>query len=163
MIDENVKLKQGVECLLDSDAYIGYQEHGGSITLGNNVSIKHGCIIRTCTGDIKIGNGVSIGYNSIIHALGGVTIGHNTMISPNVQIYAQSHGLKRDKPMREQKQTARGVYISDDCWIGASAIILDGVHIWSGAVVAAGSVVTKDVYSNDIVAGNPASKIGERK
>ncbi len=163
MIHKNVNLKQGEKCSLHPDAYIGYQEHGGSITLGNKVNIKHGCVIRTCTGDIKIGNNVSIGYYSIIHALGGVTIGNNTMISPNVQIYAQAHGIEKEKLMREQKQTSKGIKIGFDCWIGAGAIICDGVRIGNGVVVGAGAVVTKNLASYQIYGGNPARKIGERK
>lgn len=162
MINKNLVLKQGKNCKLSPDAFIGYQEHDGQLILGDNVSIKHGCVIRTCTGIIKIGNNVSIGYYCIIHALGGVTIGHNTMLSPNVQIYAQGHGLNKGKPMREQKQTSKGIKIGNDCWIGAGCVICDGVTIENGAVIGAGAVVVKNVPSYEIHAGNPAKKIGER-
>lgn len=163
MLDKNVNIKMGIRCKLSPDAKIGFREHGGSILLGNNVTINHGCVIRTCTGRIEIGDDCSIGYYSIIHGLGGVIIGKSTMISPNVHIYAQSHGIDRFKPMRSQPQTGKGVFIGDDCWIGANSVILDGVTIGHGAIVGAGSVVTKDILPFQIWGGNPAKKIGERK
>jgi acetyltransferase-like isoleucine patch superfamily enzyme len=62
-----------------------------------------------------------------------------------------------------QGETRQGIVIENDCWIGAGAIILDGVRIESGAIVAAGSVVTKDVPAFAIVAGSPARIIKQRK
>jgi acetyltransferase-like isoleucine patch superfamily enzyme len=153
----------GKNCKISKGAILGYKEHGGSIILGDNVVIRHNTILRGCSGNLKIGNSVVINYGCIIHALGGVTIGDNTLLSPNVQIYAQNHGLKRGKIIRSQKQTARGIRIGSDVWIGAGAIILDGVTIETGAVIGAGSVVTKCVPENTIWAGNPAKKIAERK
>lgn len=163
MLDKNVNLKQGKNCRLSPEAKIGFREHGGSIILGNNVTINHGCVIRTCTGVIKIGDNTSIGYYSIIHALGGVTIGKNTMISPNVQIYAQGHGISKDKPMREQPQTANGIEIGNDCWIGAGAVILDGVNIGKGVIIGGGAIVTKNIPDYEIWGCEVAKKIGERK
>jgi len=163
MIHSNLKLTMGEKCNLSLESSIGFKEHGGEIILGDNVTINHGCVIRTCTGTIKIGNNSSIGYFSIIHALGGVTIGQNTMISPNVSIFAQGHGMNRKNIMRTQKQTGIGIIIKDDVWIGAGSIILDGVIIEQGAVIGAGSVVTKRVPAYEIWGGNVAKKIGERK
>ena len=87
-------LIQGKGCSISPSAFIGYNEHGGKIILGNNVKIMHDCILRTCTGIIQIGNSVSIGYGTIMHALGNIKIGDTTLLSPRVQIYAQNHGIK---------------------------------------------------------------------
>jgi acetyltransferase-like isoleucine patch superfamily enzyme len=163
MIDKNLKLTVGNKCRLSPDAKVGFREHGGKIILGDNVTINHGCVIRTCTGIIEIGDNSSIGYYSIMHGLGGIKIGNNVMVSPNVQIYAQSHGMNKGSVMRNQPQTGKGVVIGDDVWIGAGAIILDGVTIGNGVIIGAGSVLTKNVPDYEIWGGNVAKKIGERK
>ena len=158
------RITQGNGCIISNDATIGYREHGGQIILGNNVQILGDALLRTCTGIIKVGDRTSIGYGVIIHALGGVTIGSKTMISPRVQIYAQNHGISRRCAMIKQEQTAEGITIGNDCWIGAGAIICDGVHIEKGCVIGAGAVVTRGTYTSyGIYAGNPAVKIGDRQ
>lgn len=154
---------QGKSCSISKDAYLGYKEHGGSIVLGNRVTIRHGCVIRSCTGKIIIGDNVTLNYHCIIHGLGNVTIGDYSMLSPHVQIYAQNHGLKKNKLIRSQKQTGKGVIIGKDVWIGANAIILDGVNIGDGAIIGAGSIVTKNIPKYEIWAGNPAKKVRVRE
>lgn len=144
-------------------ARIGYSEHGGEIILGDRVSIAHGCVIRTCTGTIRIGNRSSVNYGCVMHGLGGISIGNNVLLSPGVSIYAQNHGIERDALIMGQEQTSLGVAIGNDVWVGANAIILDGVTIADGAVIGAGAVVTKSVPACEIWAGNPAKKIGERQ
>jgi len=164
MIHPKLNLTQGNNCSLSPQAHIGFNESGkGSIILGDKVIIRHGCMIRTCSGKIQIKENTVVNYGCIIHGMGGIYIGENCLLSPNVQIYAQNHGIKRDKLIRSQKQTGKGVIIGCDVWIGAGAIITDGVTIGKGAVIGAGSVLTKHVLPNEIWAGNPARKIGERK
>ncbi len=159
-----MKLIQGKNCQINKNSFIGYSEHGdGIIWLGNNVKIRHNCLLRTCGGSIIIGNNVVVNYGCIIHALGGIVINDNVMLSPNVQLYAQNHGTNKDILMMKQIQIAKGIKIETDVWIGAGTIILDGVHIYKGAVTGAGSVITKNIPSYEIWAGNPAKKIGQRK
>jgi acetyltransferase-like isoleucine patch superfamily enzyme len=67
-----------------------------------------------------------------------------------------------DIPMKEQGVTQKGVVIEDDCWIAANSVILDGVRIGRGSVVAAGAVVSRDVPPFSIVAGVPARVIKNR-
>ena len=87
------------------------------------------------------------------------------MMGPDVMIYTKNHNTERtDIPMIEQGNTQpRKVTIGDDVWIGARAIILPGVTIGQGSIVAAGSVVTKDVEPFSVVGGNPARVIKVRK
>ena len=163
MIDKNIKIQIGKNCYISPDSYIGFNENGkGIIILGDNVTIKHNCLLRTCGGVIIIENNVTINYGFICHTLGGLKIGANTLISPNVQIYAQNHGINKNELIRTQKQTGKGIGIWEDCWIGAGSIILDGVNILKGAIIGAGSIVTKDVPSYEIWVGNPCHYIGKR-
>ncbi len=89
---------------------------------------------------------------------GTLTIGNRVSIAPCVILTLISHAnasaIRKYIPVRRG-----GVRIEDDCWIGAGAIILNGVTIGKGSVVGAGAVVTKDVAPYTIVAGNPARKI----
>lgn len=157
------KLTQGKGCSIDETAYIGFREHGGEIILGNRVRILPQVMLRTCTGVIRIGNSSSVGAFTIMHALGGITIGNNVLISPRVQIFAQNHGIARKQLIATQKQTGEGITIEDDCWIGAGAIICDGVHLAKGTVIGAGSVVTHSTNEYEIWGGIPAKCIGERE
>lgn len=94
---------------------------------------------------------------------GQVYIGKFVMIAPNCVIAGGNHVFSRiDIPMMEQGDEIKGIVIEEDVWIGANSVVVDGVTIRKGAIVAAGSVVTKDVESYDKVAGIPAKKIGSR-
>lgn len=111
---------------------------------------------------IKIGHHSGLGINSLIQE--NVEIGNYVMMGPNVSIYTKNHKTSLEKPMIFQGfEEAKKVIIKDDVWIGSNVIILPGVTIESGAIIGAGSVVTKDVLKNTIVAGNPAKVIKERK
>lgn len=154
----------GEKCQIHADALIGFSENGnGKIRIGNKVVIRDNCLLRTCGGQITILDNVVINYGFICHAMGNIIIGENTLISPNVQIYSQNHGIKKCSLIRNQKQTGFGIMIEKDCWLGAGVIITDGLTVGEGAIIGAGSVVTKNVPQYEIWAGNPAKKIGERK
>ena len=86
-------------------------------------------------------------------------MGDRVSIAPHVVIVLVSHA--NFSRIREAAASVRGsdVNIENDVWIGAGAIILNGVNIGEGAVIGAGSVVTKDVGAYEIVAGNPARVI----
>ncbi len=112
---------------------------------------------------IQIGDHSGIGVNANLS--GRITIWKNVMMGPDVIIMTQNHMfLSTDEPMvRQGAQQEKPVTIGDDVWIGARTIILPGVNIGSGAIVAAGAVVSKDVPEWAIVAGNPAVCIKSRK
>ena len=107
---------------------------------------------------IIIGNHTHINRNVFIDARGGCVIGNSVSISFNVSLISGSH----DSQSESFKQIYLPIYISDYVWIGANVTVLQGVKIGKGAIIAAGSVVTKDVESFTIVAGIPAKKIGVR-
>jgi acetyltransferase-like isoleucine patch superfamily enzyme len=112
---------------------------------------------------MRLGNNSNIGPYSYIGCSGYVEIGDNVMISPRVSIYSENHNTDTTAlPIKEQGVTRSFVKIEDDCWIAANSVILAGVTIGHGSVVAAGSVVTKDVPPYSIVAGIPARIIHKR-
>lgn len=133
------------------------------VTLGRNVSVGAFTIISTIGTLQKLGKGFSIGDNSnlgdycFVGAGGGVNIGNNVLIGQRVSFHSENHNFDDPSiPIKQQGTTQKGIVIEDDCWLGSGAIFVDGVRVHTGAIVAAGSVVTEDVPAYAIVAGVPA-------
>jgi acetyltransferase-like isoleucine patch superfamily enzyme len=111
-----------------------------------------------------MGDHSNIGPFAYVGCSGLIRIGNNVMISPRVSLYAENHVIAGiNIPMKEQGVIQKGIVIEDDCWIAANSIILDGVTVGRGSVVAAGAVVTRDVPPYSVVAGVPATIIKSRK
>ncbi|MBU1312237.1 MAG: sugar O-acetyltransferase [Gammaproteobacteria bacterium] len=104
--------------------------------------------------NIKTGAKVFFNYNCVVLDVAPVTIGSNVFFGPAVQIYTVNHPLDAAERRTLQEQ-ALAVTIADDVWIGGGAIILPGVSIGAGTVIAAGSVVTKDIPAGVVAGGNP--------
>lgn len=107
---------------------------------------------------LSIGNNSHINRKCMLDARGTVIIGNNVSIFHRVTICSAGH----DYNSPDFTYTTSPIIIEDNVWIGLNAIILQGVKIKEGAVIAAGSIVTKDVDAYSIYAGIPAKKIGER-
>jgi acetyltransferase-like isoleucine patch superfamily enzyme len=114
---------------------------------------------------LSVGANVSIGKSAMLGCIGGVSIGDRVMIAHGAQVLSAGHRIPSagdSMPMRFSGLDVAPISIEDDAWIGAGAIVLPGVTIGRGAVVAAGAVVTKDVESFTIVGGVPSVVIGCR-
>lgn len=108
--------------------------------------------------NIHVGEEFLCNYNVKILDIAPVHIGDYCMIGPNTLIATVNHPLT---PKGRRQRLARGipVTIGNDVWIGGNCTILPGVTIGNNVIIAAGSVVTKDVPDNTLVGGNPAKKI----
>ena len=104
--------------------------------------------------NIFMGDNFHADYNCTMLDLAEIRIGNNCLIGPDVGIYTAGHRLEPEG--RTADVYGLPVTIGNDVWIGGHSTILPGVTIGDGAVVAAGSIVTKDVPSHSLVAGNPA-------
>lgn len=110
--------------------------------------------------NIKTGKKFYANHNCIFLDVAPITIGDDVMIAPYVQLYTATHPI--DKAERcSGKEYGKPITIKDGVWIGGGAIVVPGVTIGENSVVAAGSVVTKDVPANVVVGGNPAKIIKE--
>ena len=135
--------------------------------LGELLTFAHG-------GEIKIGEWCYVGEGSRIWSAVSIEIGNRVLISHSVNIFdSLTHPLKSAARHQQVRQIfgeghpstisldESPVKIGDDAWIGAGAMVLRGVTVGEGGIVAAGAVVTKDVPSYSIVAGNPAVVVRE--
>jgi len=163
------KISLGRSVTIDSHVEINALSKNGVI-IGNNVSILKNTIIE-CTGVIRnigegliIGDNVGIAQNCFIHVRGSVIIESNTILGPNVGIFSENHKFEDiELPVSVQGESRKGVHIESGVWIGTRSIILDGVRIGKNSIIAAGSIVNKDVPPYSIVGGVPAKVIKYRK
>lgn len=131
-----------------------------SVIIVDNGNNKH------CKAELQVGSHTYIGEHNNIRAAGGhITIGNHCLISQNVTIVCTNHKFDKGLRIDEQPWSLEDNYVDirDDVWIGANSVILPGVIINKGAIIGAGSVVTKDVPEYAIVAGNPARVIKYRE
>lgn len=121
-------------------------------------TVVYGGIEARCCRKMKIGNHSSIGHGAILDGRGSLFIGNSVNLSTGVWIWTADHDVQ------SPNFAARiaPVVIEDYAWIGSRVIILPGVTIGKGAVVASGAVVTKDIAAFTIVGGIPAKIIGKR-
>ncbi len=113
-----------------------HTDTGRNLRFGRNVFVNHGCTAMD---------------------LGGIDVGDDVMIGPNVHLISSGHPL--DPAIRRSQITTAPVRIGRGAWIAAGATVLQGVTVGDDAVVAAGAVVTKDVPPRTLVAGVPAQVI----
>jgi acetyltransferase-like isoleucine patch superfamily enzyme len=144
-----------------------YQRHrGGPVEFGDHVHLYGDTFINTGEGGaVRIGADSHIQQRCYFSAfLGRIQVGCRAEIAPHCGFYAHNHGVALGQSIREQPlSTKGGLVIEDDVWLGFGVVVLDGVRIGRGAVIAAGSVVTVDIPAHAIASGNPARVIRFRQ
>jgi maltose O-acetyltransferase len=132
----------------------GFKFGSGTLILGTPVLTGMG----TIQDHLVMGRDSILSWGCYLDLQGTITIGDRVGISPQVTIVTSSHNIGHPHN-RVGELTAPPVNIEDGVWLGARCIIMPGVTVHQGAVVAAGAVVTKDVPANTIVGGVPARVI----
>lgn len=137
------------------DFSVAFGRSSGTIDIGPRVQIfRHGELLAP----VSIGAGSFINRDAYIRA--HTSIGRNVNIGPFVRFLTDSHEIS-DQDRRAGASIWQPIVVEDGVWIGAGSTILGGVTLHRGCIVAAGSIVTKDVAADTIVAGNPAKPIRE--
>lgn len=136
---EPQKIRQFLSQIIDS-------EIDESVTIFTPFHINYGK-------NTQIGKNVFINFDCVFLDLGGITIEDGVLIAPKVSLLSEGHPIS---PEQRHSLVPKHIHIKKNAWIGANATILHGVTIGQNAVVAAGSVVTKDVPDNVVVGGIPA-------
>lgn len=136
-----------------------------NISIEDNAVIKEGTRICACNekAQVKIGKNTTIGYHNFIFASENIQIGNDCLIAAFVYLVDSNHSIERGTKINQQPNVTAPIKIGNDVWIASNVTILKGVTIGDGAVIAANSVVNKDVAPYTIVGGSPAKVIGERK
>lgn len=144
----------------------GDHPQGGThaITTGEDADIRSFALLHAYGGSIHLGRGSCVNHFCFVNGGGGVDIGDDVMIGTHTVIHSTEHGLDDlPIPMALQPVVARPVVVEAGVYIGAHVTILPGVRIGTGAIVAAGAVVNRDVAPYAVVGGIPARLIRTRK
>jgi len=138
------------------------------VSIGDKCSIKH-AVYFLYDGKWKkdpsiiIGNNNFIGSSCEFNITKKITIGNDCLIASGSRFIDHNHGVSLNALMRVQDCPNDVITIGNDVWIGVNAVVLKGVTIGNGAIIAAGAVLNKSVGPNEIWGGVPARKIGDRK
>lgn len=135
----------GDSCKLEDDIFFKYDgiwKPGPSIVIGDRVFIGAGCEFN-----IRL----------------RIEIGNDGLIASGCKFIDHDHGILKGELIRAQRGNGKGIVIGNDVWLGCNVVILKGVEIGDGVVVAAGAVVTRSIPAGEIWGGIPAKKIGDRK
>jgi acetyltransferase-like isoleucine patch superfamily enzyme len=148
------KHKKGKNALIRSNVRLDVLPFN-DFSVGRDSTIEDYATINNGVGHVLIGERSRVGISCVV--IGPVKIGNDVIMAQNIVMSGLNHGYEDvTMPINLQKCTMKEIVIEDESWIGANAVITAGVTVGKHAVVAAGSVVTKDVPSYSIAAGNPA-------
>jgi acetyltransferase-like isoleucine patch superfamily enzyme len=135
----------GARCVIERNSYFKFEgiwQPGPALVFADDVFIGTGCEFNICR---------------------GITVGRHSLIASGCKFIDHDHGFSvRSKPMGKQRGTEAPIVIEHDVWIGANAVVLKGVTIEQGAIIAAGSVLTKSVGAFEVWGGVPARKLRDR-
>lgn len=135
----------------------------GTVEVADSCELNQGVELNPFGGSIRIARRVWLGPYVVIYGHGGVEIGEQSLVSMHCTILSSNHGVPPlGTLIRDTPDKLLPTKIGRDVWIGANAVILGGVTIGDGAVVAAGAVVNRDVEAGAIVAGVPAREVRSR-
>lgn len=159
------RISIGDNVAIDDNVFLDAAGSGESgVTIGDGVLISRNCVVQGKLGPLELEDRVDVGAHCVFSAIAGIRVGKGVIIAGNCYIGgARYHNDRLDIPIMDQGRYSRGpVSIGKNSWIGAGAIILDGVSVGEGVIVGAGAVVTKDIPDFAIVAGVPAKIIRMR-
>ncbi len=161
------KIRIGDQTVIDDYAVLDAKgESNDGITIGSNAFIGRNSILSCKEGSIHLADYCNVSANCMLLSETEVSLGKHCFLAGNCYLVAGgNHSFDRpDVPIMFQPSYSKGgIKIEDDCWLGAGAIVLDGVTIGHGSVIGAGSVLTKPLPEYSIAVGSPARRIRDRR
>lgn len=155
-------IRMGAKCKVHDSASLD-ATRGPGIDIGDQVTLNRYAYLQADRGGIRLGDRVEINNYTIVNGTGGVVVGDDSLIGPGVRLVSYQHCFAAGSTVRSQPTDAKPIHIGSDVWIGANAVVLAGVTVGDGSVIAAGAVVTRDVVPGTVVAGVPARVIKARE
>lgn len=158
------RVRIGDRVLIDEQCVLDAKGADEGIDVGDGTLLSRETILVCKGGPIRIGKRVNFGVRVTVSSVGGVDIGDGTLFAGGCYVGGGRYHLSdRDQSIASQGSYSEGpVVLGPDSWIGAHAVILDGVRLGRGVVVGAGAVVTRDVPDFAVVTGVPAREVKER-
>lgn len=137
------------------------------VSIGNNCVLEHSIYFKfdgvyQKGPSIEIGDNIFIGSSCEFNIRDAIKIGNHSNIASGCRFIDHDHGTAAGQLIGPQRSIDQKILIGQDVWLGCNVVVLKGVEIGDGAVVGAGAIVTKSIKPNEIWAGIPAKKIGER-
>jgi len=156
-IQDDVAIDDG--CVLDAK---GAANQG--IQVGRRVFLGRNSILACKDGDIVLEDGVNVSYNCAVFSASSVRIGAQTLLAAYCYVVGGGHDFDQlDRPVVQQGRPSKGIEIGPGGWLGAGAVILDGVSVGHDAVIGAHAVVTQDIPPFAVAAGAPARVVRDRQ
>lgn len=161
------KIRIGKNVVIDDNVMLDAKGHDNKgITIEDEVFIGRNTILSCKGGDILLEERANFGFNCYVFSSNRVVVGRDTLIAAYCYIVGGGsyHLANKDIPINQQVdfEGKGGITISENIWLGSHSVILDGVTIGPGSVVAAGALVNRDVDEMVIVAGTPAQVLKKR-
>lgn len=153
------RISVGDQVAIDDQTFIDGSGSGEiGVILGNGVILSRNCIVLGKNGHVVLGDWVDVGNNCVFASASGIRVGAATIIAGNCYIGGgRYHHELLDVPIMDQGAYSQGeTVIGEGSWLGAGAIVLDGVRLGKGVIVGAGAVVTKDAPDYAVLVGAPA-------
>jgi serine acetyltransferase len=154
-LGRSVVFKRGVEVSICQ---------GGTLAIGDNAFFHSNVwiLLTKPQPKVRIGGWVHIGRDTIIAAKNRIEIGDYTVIAPRCYFVDHEHGFASSDVILNQQSVLKEIHVGRDCYFGANTVVTAGVRIGDGAIIGAGSVVTRDIPEYEVWAGSPARFVKKR-
>lgn len=147
---------------LNSMLPLNFNLVNGTSHIGAKLRVRSGVVFNVSAGHLNIGDGVFFNNHCSINCHQEIQIGNNVLFGESVKIYDHDHLFSAEHGVAKHQFKTSKVKIGNNVWLGSNAIILKGVTIGDNAVIAAGSVVTKDVPASHVFINGRVNKINKR-
>lgn len=159
------KIFIGNDVVIDDNVVLDAKgQSNKGLFIGNGVFIGRNTILSCKNGDLRLEDGANLGFNCEIYSASEVTVGKNVLMAAYVYLVGGTHTFQRtDVPILQQERVSAGIRVGDNSWLGAHAVVFDGVNIGKECIIGAGAIINHDIADWKIAAGVPAKVIKDRR